>query len=94
MEHHCYRSRTEEVQITLLAVGSEYRSVSWEDMKLTIATTLGAMAKNEGPSVPSEETTKILEAEIQAAQPTDKHAKNHLRDVQTDDFWQCSSVPV
>lgn len=76
LERHCYANRQEEVEITLLTVGSEYRKISWEDMKLTITATLDAMAERERPSIATAEIIKILEDEIQEAEPTDKHTED------------------
>lgn len=79
LEHHCFRmAKTEVVEITLLSVGSEYRDVSWEEMKLTIAATLDAMPKHERPSLPTDMIISQFEAQIKDAKPTDRHAKNVL----------------
>ena len=93
LERYCYRNRQEEVEITLLAVGSEYRKISWEDMKQTITATLEAMTEHqptevttvhEQPSITTAEIIEILEGKIRDAQPTDKHAKNI--------FWYCKRM--
>ena len=76
LERHCSRNRQEEVKITLLEVGSEYRKVLWEDMKQTITATIEAMTEKERPSIATVEVIKCLEHKIKDTQPTDKHAKN------------------
>lgn len=79
LERHCSRRKTNQVEITLLAFRSQYRKVSWDDMKLTIAATIDSMAKHERPSIPIDEIVNMLEAEIRNTKPIDKHSKDIFR---------------
>jgi len=76
LEHHCLKNaKTDAVEITLLSVGSEYRNVSWEAIKSSIAATLDAMPQHERPSIPTDTIISIFETKIKDAKPTDKHAQ-------------------
>jgi hypothetical protein len=76
LEHHCLKNaKTDAVEITLLSVGSEYRKVSWEAIKSSIAATLDAMPQHERPSIPTDTIISIFETKIKDAKPTDKHAQ-------------------
>jgi len=79
LERHCSLRETDQVEITLLSFGSQYRNVLWDDMKLTIAATIDSMAKDGKLSIPTDELINILECKIRDTQPIDQQSKDVFR---------------